>query len=404
MRIGIAVGGENVTIARLDQPEAKPHVHIYRVPPVSRDEGWDHLVRVLRETGEAFPPSGRRGVQVYLTLLPPLVRVRTLTLPRLRDHELRMVLARDVGRYLIGVTVPQVIGYRRVGDPRRSPQPVLLAAAPEWLVDGLVRSVEAVGWEVAAIGPAHAAWAAAATSDGTLVVADDGSAEVIQVEDGELSDVRRVPLTPTLASTVVAPEETAARHAQAVRSFELVPAGIVEARTDWSRQLTRRLWIAAAALLLVTLGLARLDLARELAAIRSERQMIAAQVGGAMRDREVLENRRALLTALASAELQSARWTGVLGGLAGRLPEDAWLTGFRGQGDSLSLDGEAGDAGGVIAALQRADAFSGVQATAPIRQMAREDGESAGERFTLLVRLHRAATPTVIRDTDQGTP
>lgn len=402
MRLGIAVGSGSLTVAGSDGQTVR-----YELPSLRDDsEVWQAVTKVFEVVRDAFqanePPNRRTAI--FLTLLPPLVRVRAVTLPRLREHELRMVLARDVGRYLIGMTVPQVVGHQRVGDPRRSPQPVLLAAAPEWLVHGLIRSVKAVGWEIAAIGPAHAAWAAGATSDGTLVVAGDTSAEVMKVEDGELSDVRRVPVTPALASTVTAPEETAARHSHAVNFFELVPAGVVQARTDWSRLLARRLWLAAAALALVTLGLSRWDLARELAAIRSERAAIATQVDGAMRDREVLENRRALLSTLADAELQSARWTGVLGGLAGQLPEDAWLTGFRGQGDSLSLDGEAGDAGGVIAALQRADAFSGVQATAPIRQMAREDGESAGERFTLLVRLHRAATPTVIRDTDQGTP
>ncbi len=389
MRIGIAIGNGSVTVVQLDQPEAAPLVHIYRVPTLGRDEGWEDLVQVLREASEALPSSDRRPVQVYLAALPPLIRVRTITLPRLRDHELRMVLTRDVGRYLIGMTEPQVIGYRRVGDPRHSPQPVLLAAAPAWLVDGLVLAVETVGWEVAAIGPAHSAWAAAATTDGPLVVAGDMAAEILQVERGELAEVRRVPLLAGMSSTVTAPEEAAARHAHAVRSFELIPARVAEARTGWSHGFARRLWLAAAALLLVALGLARWDLARELAALRGERLAIATEVNGAMRARESLESRRALLTTLGAAELRSARWTGVLGGLAGQLPEDAWLTGFRGQGDSLALDGEAGDAGGVIAALQRAEGFAGVQATAPIRQVAGEDGESAGERFTLVVRLRR---------------
>jgi len=312
-------------------------------------------------------------------------------LPRLRDHELRRVLSRDVGRYLIGVTSPQVIGIQRVGNDRRSPEPVLLAATPQWLVDGLERAVRSVGWEIAAIGPAHATWAAASASDGPVTIIGETFAEILHVEAGRLLDVRRKPLGPSIpeSGALSSPEVTAAGHAQAVAGFELLPEGVASARAAWSRRLAARLWLGTAALVLLSLGLARWDVARELAAIRTERATLRAQVTSAMTIREQLETGRVTLATLAQAEANAARWTTILGLLAEQLPSDAYLTGFRGQGDSLALEGTAEEAGGVFGALQQADGIAGVQATAPIRQVVGED-EVPVERFALTVHLRQA--------------
>ena len=68
------------------------------------------------------------------------------------------------------------------------------------------------------------------------------------------------------------------------------------------------------------------------------------------------------------------------------LPEDAHLTAFRGQADSLWLEGIADRAAGVFEAMQSAPDVLGVRAQAPIRRELR-DGEVPIERFTLAARL-----------------
>lgn len=341
---------------------------------------------------EAMGPLVARspGLAVHLAILPPLVQVRRIMLPRLRDHELRRVLSRDVGRYLFGVTCPQVIGIQRVGNGRRSPEPVLLAATPQWLVDGLERAVRSVEWEIAAIGPAHAAWAAASATDGPMAIIGGTFAEILHVEVCRLLDVRRKPLGLSIpeSTALSSPEVAAVGNAQAVEGFELLPEAVASARAAWSRRRTARLWLGTAALVLLSLGLARWDLARELAAVRTERVAIRAHVTSAMTIRAQLETGRATLATLAQAEANAARWTTILGLLAEQLPSDAYLTGFRGQGDSLALEGTAEEAGGVFGALQQAAGVAGVQATAPIRQVVGED-EVPVERFALTVRLRQ---------------
>lgn len=404
MVIGLALGLESVTVRPRDGGTAGSHS--WAIPALRDDpEVWTEVSRVFDLIRGAIGPSVPRspGLAVHLAILPPLVQVRRIMLPRLRDHELRRVLSRDVGRYLFGVTSPQVIGIQRVGNGRRSPEPVLLAATPQWVVDGLERAVRSVGWEIAAIGPAHAAWTAASASDGPVTIIGETFAEVLQVEAGRLLDVRRKPLGSSLpeSTPLSSPEVTAAGHAQAVAAFELLPKGVAKARAAWSRRLTGRLWLGAAALVLLSLGLSRWDLARELAAVRTERAMLRAQVTSAMTFREQLEAGRATLVTLAEAEANAARWTTVLGLLAEQLPVDAYVTGFRGQGDSLALEGTAEEAGGVFGALQQADGIAGVQATAPIRQVAGEDDVTV-ERFALTVRLRQ--TDAEVREKHSEAP
>lgn len=396
MRIGIAVGSGSLTVGRSDGQTIRIDLPAFQDGAVAWNEVEQALVAAALALRIPSGPTVRlpNRPSVCIALLPPLVRVRRLMLPRLRDQELQLVLSRDVGRYLIGITEPQVIGFKRVGEGRRSPEPVLLAAAPPWVVDGLARAVESVGWDVAAIGPAHAALAADA-EEGRSVLALDLFREELVVETARLVDVRRRPRAPEdgAAASVTLPDAAnrAARHAHAVRDFELVPTPIADARAAWSRIWSRRLWVSAAALCLLALGLTRWGMARELAAVRQARVAIRGEVGAAMAAREALETRRAMLQAIAQAERGASRWTGVLGALAGDLPDDAWLTGLRGTADSLALDGSAEQAGGVFEALQRAKDFAGVQATAPIRQISGEDGASMGERFNLVARLRRDA-------------
>src|SRR6476646_9435370 len=79
------------------------------------------LGRALMELKERARLARAR---VTVALLPPLVELRRVTLPPLRESERRRVLARDVARYFIAVREPQVVGS----------EALLAAAAPARLI------------------------------------------------------------------------------------------------------------------------------------------------------------------------------------------------------------------------------------------------------------------------------
>ena len=54
--------------------------------------------------------SGLPSAAVTVAVLPPLVEVRRIPMPKLKSDEHRRVIARDVARYFVGARGPQVIG------------------------------------------------------------------------------------------------------------------------------------------------------------------------------------------------------------------------------------------------------------------------------------------------------
>jgi hypothetical protein len=90
---------------------------------------------------------------VSVALVPPLVRVRHIALPPLREAERRRVLERDAGRYFVGLGEPHIVG--SVALTRRTiPVSVFAAAAPARLIEEIEAAVAAAGWVLAAIVPA----------------------------------------------------------------------------------------------------------------------------------------------------------------------------------------------------------------------------------------------------------
>ena len=96
-RIGIALGADRLMAAlpggrRLETAEIAD------------------LKKVLEDLKQAAElPLAR----VTVALLPPLVELRRISLPRLQPDEHRRVIARDVGRYFMGAREPQIVGDRK---------------------------------------------------------------------------------------------------------------------------------------------------------------------------------------------------------------------------------------------------------------------------------------------------
>ncbi|PYR87654.1 MAG: hypothetical protein DMF84_31100, partial [Acidobacteria bacterium] len=95
--------------------------------------------------------------------------------------------------------------------------------------------------------------------------------------------------------------------------------------------------------------------------------------------------------ALERADRTAIRWSEVLADFSDYLPRDAYLVAFRGRADSVGVEGLAGHAAGVFAALQHAPRVAGVRADAPIRQEAPRPGRAPVERFAVAVRLAERA-------------
>lgn len=379
--------------------------------PTNTAEFWRELDEALADGMRVLSAAGG---DLTVTLLPPLVQVRSVPLPRLRPDDLAAVARRDIRKYFPNAAEMQVVAAEQRVGSGPGPWPVLIATAPAWLVEGLSSAADRAGLTLASVVPAHPAWAAWTKARGAarlLIV--DGNAEIISVKGGELLDVRRVPGSPArieaalaemppdpvlgfAESDAVLPAETeligsppvaaAIAAASAGTLFELVPDSLARQRLRSARRLASRMWIATAALALLSIGLYRAGLERELRALGSARQAERAEVAAAMNVRESLEGVRSRLDMLRRAERDGVRWTGVLDQIARTLPRDAWLTMFRADGDSIVMEGVSQRAAGVFDGLQAASVIRSVRPNGAIRQEISDSGPPV-ERFSLSVLL-----------------
>jgi Tfp pilus assembly protein PilN len=92
------------------------------------------------------------------------------------------------------------------------------------------------------------------------------------------------------------------------------------------------------------------------------------------------------VAALSSSAVAPKGWGELLTEVAMNLPEDAYLTAFGGEADSVALAGIAEDAGSVLETLRNAPSLRGVRLEAPIRQESRP-GETPVERFIVAAKL-----------------
>ncbi len=337
----------------------------------------------LREAG------GAKRASVTVAVVPPLVQVRHIALPPLREAERRRVLERDVGRYFVGLGEPHIVG-SVVLTRRTIPVSVFAAAAPARLIEEIEAAVAAAGWVLAAIVPAQSAWAAA--RDGHTVVRLARETELLRVMRGRVLERRRFrpndPVPPDLSDAIVIEDPIACAAMHAPVAFE--PDLCSESRYAMRQRRARRAASALAGVALVCTVLATAvdywGLSRELTAVRERRAELRPRVAAAMQTRDSLAALNGNLAKLGTLERSTARWSSFLADLGDYLPRDAHVLALRGVGDSVVVEGVAGRAIGVFQALQYVPRVTGVRAEAPIRQDIASDG-TVREQFALSVRL-----------------
>ncbi len=404
--VGLALGQRELVVARRTAGSAPATAwrRTLAVALADSPESQEELRAALAEMRETLEtPSARLAV----ALLPSLVQVRVLRFPRLSVSEIRRVVTRDVSKYFPGVRDVQVVAVAPLAGARGGPTAVLAAAAPAWVLDTVSEAARAAGCDIASFEPAHSGWATWARLRGaSVVVVEDGErAELIRAGQGKLLDVRRTPANseriaaglgelgeaaPLRFGAAEFPEAAAIAACSAGSSLqlELVSAAEAVARARRTRRMASRLWVAAAASLVLALGMHRAALLRELAVLERGRAAQRVAVEAALSTREASLGVQARLDALARAAAEAPSWTAILNQVAAGLPGDAYLTSLRGTADSVVIDGVAGRAAGVFEGLQSATRLSGVRPAGPIRQEVRDSGPPI-ERFTASATLVR---------------
>lgn len=410
--------------------------HVFRAPldPLNGDTLWPSLTAALRELS-----SGAEGGALSIALSSPLVEVRALDLPQLREEELRALVTRNAQRYFVGARGQQLVAIsaqRRRGASNAT----IVAAAPMRLIVALHAAARDAGWTIDSIAPAESAWAMAASTlwpafargAAHLIVLQSDRTALIQLHDGHVAGIRRF-----RAGAADAP-----RIAEALQSTQLVRVGAV-GNSESRKELTRTLSaagisvngpsahfvedaehpdrlaavyaapandlslqtedvraggqerakrfaygvFAAAAVLVVLAGVVELwGVRRALHAVQSERAALRPQLATTLVGRTSVEMAYRQLATINASERTTPQWTVALVHIAQRLNEDAYLTAFRGRGDSIVVEGIADHAASVFTDLEKTPGLSRIGAAAPVRREA-PNGAEATERFTIAAHL-----------------
>jgi hypothetical protein len=352
-------------------------------------------------TPPAGPPPGTR---VRVALLPPLVQARFVALPPLSGDEARQVLRRDASRHFLGggrapmtvAVLPHYRGTNGGGSGR------LAAAVPEALAQALARVVEARGWRIEGLFPAHAGWIAHARETGSDRVhasSAEGGVHTVRLVDGYPVEVRRHRDAPAPGGMeldrmgVVEAALGPPGHALD-RRFSFVPPLVAALEEHHDRRRALRLAGAAAVLLLLAATVHGWSVSAELRGVQADRRALADRVAPALVLRDSIDRMEERLHSLRTVETRAARWSFPLLEISMVLPHETHLVGLRIVGDTVALEGVGGRAGDALASLSETTSLSGVRVEGPIQRTlvpSPASGEASGveERFTLSALLSR---------------
>jgi len=373
-RVGIALAGDRL-VATL---------------PNGRELETTDTADLRKVFAELRARSGLARATVDLALVPPMVDVRTLTLPPLSDDERRRILERDARRYFVGLAEPLVVGSRLVGGR------VVAAAASAAIVTSVEAGVAAAGWSLGAIVPAHSAWVGGVRrrwpehANGQVTVSLPHATEVLTLAQGQIAERRRLRTSPAHEALITNPVAFAARYASSAAGPELLSMERRTQRAKTAHRMVRVLWVVAAACLMLAAGVDYWGLSKALARVQARRASLAPAVTRAMARRDSLEALETGLTTIQNLTVTSPRWSTFVTDLADFLPRDAHLVTLRAAGDSAALEGVAQQSAGVFDALQQMRTLAGVRASAPIQRDVLPDG-SVREHFAFNTSLAGAA-------------
>src|SRR5690349_3505206 len=153
-------------------------IHAYPLTASAVQPGWTDLAPTLAELRRTLGP---RTAVLQVALLPPLVQLRRVELPRLTEDEARAVLSRDAHRYLLDPPrAPLAAAWSRAAGKPQASWLAIFAEAD--LVAAIHDAAAASGFGEARVMAAHGAWEAAArryvpevkAGVGRLIVAGGG--------------------------------------------------------------------------------------------------------------------------------------------------------------------------------------------------------------------------------------
>ncbi len=420
-RLGVALDDRELVACPLDRVQPTDRIALpgTRRGTASRDD-LDAAFGALRaRLEEAGVLAEGEGARISVALLAPLVHFRRIELPPLSDDEVEAVLRRDAARYFPGGVYRRVVAASpRVGGAGE----VRAVAAPAHLLEGLVDAAEASGFRVDGITTGwHAIASALPEGEGPIGVARGGQFQALEVERGVPTELRRAPLDESgtwrrligssgvtllgdgadlerardvlTAAGVAVRVPTAGSSASALAaraaadpSLRLVPDRLRVARAERDRRRGARFMVAAAALVVVAIGVHWAGLRSDLDRVRAERADIADEVAPLLAMRDSLTALNEDVRAVREVSGRSYDWTTALSELALLLPRETYLTSLSGSEGVLEFEAAGERAGAAIDALRAARSLRGVRLEGLVEREL-EDGETVVERFRLGARV-----------------
>jgi hypothetical protein len=449
--LGVALSATELCVVQRAGSGARANAWRMPLQPLNGDgTGWPALTSALNELSRTM---GVNGGRLDVALMPPLTEIRRLELPPMSESEMRMLLSRNATRYFVGARAAQLVGTSIA--PNRSTAAlagVMAAATPMRLVAALHAAAREAGWTVDAVSPAEGAWCSAATAlwpstsrqTSHLLVCGEDRTELLQIEQGRLTGLRRFrggaadaalvaeaigsgdasqktsgiarvtavgvsaqrkELARALASsglTVAAPPPEWAERADhpdlLAAEFagpNAVPLLRSEATLASKREDARRVIVRIASASIVLLMFAAVfslwGAKRQLRAVQADRAAIKPLISATLVGRTSVENAFRQLSTLAVTQRAAPQWSGIISDLGVRLDDHAYLTSLRARDDSLLVEGIAVSAARAFDSMYQTPSLASVKAAAPVRRESPQGGPAL-ERFTIgAVVAHPAA-------------
>ncbi len=448
--LGLALSATELCVVTRAGSGARAGVWRMPLQPLNGDgTGWPALTSALNELSRTL---GVNGGKLEIALMPPLTEIRRLDLPPMGDHELRMLLSRNASRYFIGARSAQLVGTAMAPQRASGPQGAVMAAAvPQRLVAAIHTAARDAGWFVGAVSPAEGAWCSAAAAlwpslsrqTSHLLVCSEDRTELLQLEQGRLSGVRRfragaadaslivdaigpadaTPKSPGLARvvavgamtqrreltralssaglTVGSPPGEWAERAETSDQLAAEFAGPLAApllrsdatlatRREQARRMITRMATASVALLFLAALFTLWGAKRQLRAIQGDRAAIRPLISATLVGRTSVETAFRQLAALAATQRTAPKWSNVLATLSVRLDEHSYITTLRARDDSVVVDGIAVSAARAFDSMYQMPGLVNVRAAAPVRRESPQGGPAL-ERFTIAAVVKKVA-------------
>lgn len=398
--IGVAISDNQLT-AVIPLGSGRTETKVWELEPYSRVAGdWPGLSTALQSLKTMVSSSTK---SLTIALLPPVIQVRRIELPKVQGTALRMLLARNATKYFPTAREPFTVGANILSD--QSPSPYLAAGMPARQLDVVLRTARTSLWEVDSVVPAHAAWTAAAmdrwpnlkSSSDHVAVPINNHFEVLEIDGGKLTGVRRylkeeIPAHQR-ANLIESYAATAARFAPAAKVLgpEVLPEIEYVRRAEKKKKILRLAGMVAAAALIVIAAVYHTNAKKELKDVMAERAELRASVSQVMDGQTDIAVLSGPVSVLEKIETNSPIWSEVFVDFGGNLPNDAYITTFRGRGDSVSADAYAVKGAAVFEAMNGAKLIDSVRSTGPIRRQQNANSSKPLDQFTIAGQIPNAA-------------